>query len=210
MELVLQKKTLYLPVPLTLVPKAEVVAAAPAFSFSSSGDEKQQTEITKPVFQHDVLFYGSLCARRSRILDKLQEDKHKLKIKVVSGVYGKGMAEMIQASRVVLNLHYYEKALLETTRINEVLQYDRIVVSEDPVAEDKYSRSLYKHSVIFTRNLDEYTGNGGDGDDDRHIEELAMTLRFYSDHRISKSTSRNVSLLWMLSSDIALAGLSRL
>jgi hypothetical protein len=148
---VLQKKKLYLPVPLTLVPKAEVVAAATTITSSASSvdeikqQQKQQIEYIKPVFQHDVLFYGSLCARRSRILDKLQEDKHKLKIKVVSGVYGKGMAEMIQASHVVLNLHYYEKALLETTRINEVLQYDRIVVSEDPVAEDfkRQSESIF-------------------------------------------------------------------
>jgi len=149
LDLNLQKKTAYLPIPLTLSTQR------------SSG------------YEFDVLFYGSMCARRFQILDKLR-NKHNIRIKVVSGVFGENMAELIKKARVVLNLHCYNSAPLETSRINEVLKYDKIIVSEDPVAEDKYSRALYKDVVIFTKNLD-------DEYDYRHVEELASTLRFYTD-----------------------------
>jgi len=148
----LQKKTAYLPIPLSLSTQR------------SNG------------YEFDVLFYGSMCARRLQILDKLR-NKHNIRIKVVSGVFGENaalMADLIKKARVVLNLHCYKSALLETSRINEVLKYDKIVVSEEPVAEDKYSRALYKDVVVFTKNLDdEYDG--------RHVDELAATLRFYTD-----------------------------
>ena len=156
MEIGLRKKTIYLPVPLTLKAAANI----------SSQMEK---------FEFDVLFFGAPCTRRSRILDELQ-NKHDLRIKVVNDVFRESMAEIIKKARIVLNLHFYENALLETVRMNQVLQHDKIIVSEDPMAEDKYSRTLYKDAVIFTKNLDEYNG-----DADRHIEELATTLRFYSD-----------------------------
>ena len=159
MEIGLQKKTIYLPVPLTLKAAANI---------SSEEDKKEK-------FEFDVLFFGAPCVRRSRILDELQ-NKYNLRIKVVNYVFGESLAEIIKKACIVLNLHFYESALLETVRINEVLQYDKIIVSEDPMTEDKYSRTLYKDAVIFTKNLDEYNG-----DDDRHIEELATTLRFYSD-----------------------------
>ena len=159
MEIGLRKKAIYLPVPLTL-------KTAPTIS---SEDDKRE------MFQFDVLFFGAPCARRFRILDELQ-NRYNLRIKVVNDVFGESLAEIIKKARIVLNLHFYESALLETARINEVLQYDKIVVSEDPMAEDKYSRALYKDAVIFTKNLDECNG-----DDHRHIEELATTFRFYSD-----------------------------
>ena len=147
MELPLQKKTAFLPIPLHL-----------------ATEEYHH-------FEHDVLFYGSLCPRRERILSDLQ-DKHGIKIKIVSAAIGEVLDELIQKSRIVLNLHYYENALLETTRINEALQWGRIVVSEDPMAEDKLSRQLYRDVVVFTKNLDNY--------DDRHVEALAKTLKFYT------------------------------
>ena len=147
MELVLQRKTAYLPIRLHLA------------SAEHNG------------FEDDVLFYGSMCPRRERILNDLQ-NKHGIMIKIVSATVGKDLDELIQKSRIVLNLHYYENALLETTRINEALQWGKIVVSEDPVAEDKYSRQLYEDVVVFSKNLDNY--------DDRHVEELAATLKFYA------------------------------
>ena len=86
----------------------------------------------------DVLFFGdNSVERRRKILDSLSED---FNIKVVCGTYGEDMLDIIRNSKIVLNLHYYEGALLETTRIYEVLsQNSSLVISERSadVFEDK-------------------------------------------------------------------------
>lgn len=144
----LQRKMAYLPVPLSLA------------------DEDYSDDI-----EYDVLFYGGMCARRMRILDDLQ-NKHGVRIKIVGDVFRKDLDALIKKARVVLNIHYYDNALLETTRINEALARDKIVLSEEPMADDKYSRHLYKDVVIFSKNLDDYN--------DKDIQELAQLLKFYS------------------------------
>ena len=163
MEPELQKKMAYLPIPLRL-------------------DKKEYND-----FEFDVLFHGSMCSRRSRILDDLQ-NKHEIRMKIAGANFGKGLDELIQKTRIVLNLHYYDNSLLETARINEALKWGKIVVSEEPMSEDKYSRELYKDAVIFTKNLDSY--------DDRDVEDLAKTLKFYS-------SSRNYRQYTVLSSNFS-------
>lgn len=144
----LQEKMAYLPVPLTL----------------ATGEEFNRVE-------YDVLFYGQMCPRRSRILAELQS-RHGIKVKVADITVGKELEELIRKTRIVVNLHYYDNALLETTRINEALRFNKIIVSEEPMAEDTYSRHLYEDVVVFTKNLDIYA--------DRDVKELAATLKFYS------------------------------
>lgn len=77
----------------------------------------------------DVLFYGDDSAeRRALILDKLKES---FKIKVVNNIFGEDMLRLVRKSKIILNIHYYEGALLETTRIYEVLsQNSSLIISE--------------------------------------------------------------------------------
>ena len=80
-------------------------------------------------YQYDVLFYGDAnCPRRQRILAELQQ---RFSVKVVSEVFGEELYQLLGRARVVVNIHYYDNAMLETTRLYEVLSLGRsLVVSE--------------------------------------------------------------------------------
>lgn len=78
---------------------------------------------------HDVLFYGSLNARRLGLLRRL---KH-LDVNVVTNEFGERVVDAIRRSKIVLNLHFGEARDLET-RVFETLGVGACLVSE-PLAE---------------------------------------------------------------------------
>ncbi|HIF5918546.1 TPA: GT99 family glycosyltransferase N-terminal domain-containing protein [Raoultella ornithinolytica] len=76
----------------------------------------------------DVLFYGDPnCERRKAYLQELK--KH-FNVTVASEVFGDRLTKMVKDARVVINIHYYEDALLETTRLYETLSLGTPIVSE--------------------------------------------------------------------------------
>jgi hypothetical protein len=77
---------------------------------------------------YDVLFYGDSQSspRRRKLLDAL---KKQFNVKIAEEMFGADMQRMIKQSRLVINLHYYEDALLEP-RIQECLSLGVPVVSE--------------------------------------------------------------------------------
>ena len=79
--------------------------------------------------QYDILFYGDYksCPRRQKLIALVRE---KYDIKLVDSAFGDEVREMIAASRLVLNIHYYENAQLETPRLQECLSVGVPVVSE--------------------------------------------------------------------------------
>ena len=62
-------------------------------------------------------------------------------------------------SKIVLNIHFYENAILETCRINEVLSCDKIVISEKPNMIDIENYKIYQEKIIFINNMDEMYEN---------------------------------------------------
>jgi len=77
----------------------------------------------------DVLFYGDISSpRRQRFLNALKE---KFDVTIVSNIFGGELATLIERSKVVCNIHFYEDAILETTRISESLSRGARVVSEE-------------------------------------------------------------------------------
>jgi SAM-dependent methyltransferase len=82
----------------------------------------------------DVLFYGSLSARRSALLDALQA--RGVNVVRAFNVYGPERDAMIARARVVLNIHSYSAKVLEIARISYLLANGKAVVSEcDPDTE---------------------------------------------------------------------------
>ncbi|EIY5064941.1 hypothetical protein MLJ30_002795 [Klebsiella quasipneumoniae] len=76
----------------------------------------------------DVLFYGDPnCERRKAYLQELK--KH-FNVTVASEVFGDKLTRMVKNAKVVVNIHYYENALLETTRLYETISLVTPVVSE--------------------------------------------------------------------------------
>lgn len=78
---------------------------------------------------YDVLFYGDSksSARRRDMLEFLQS---KVKVKIINELFGDDIVNEIRRAKVVINLHYYENALLEMPRIQECLSLGVPVVSE--------------------------------------------------------------------------------
>ena len=76
----------------------------------------------------DVLFYGSLNARRQAVLEELRLAG--LKVVHLFGVYGEERDAAIANAKVVLNLHYYEDSIHELVRTSYLLANKKAVVSE--------------------------------------------------------------------------------
>ena len=95
---------------------------------------------------YDILFFGLLNERRKNILKHISKS---FKIKVIQYTkWGKDLIDEIKKSKIVLNIHYYDNAILEKIRINEVIPYTRIV-SEMPCNDDISSYESYKDIVDF-------------------------------------------------------------
>lgn len=85
----------------------------------------------------DVLFYGSVNARRRANLVEIAEAG--LNTKIVFGVYGAARDELIGRAKVVLNLHYYPSELFEIVRVSYLLANRKAVVSEAHELSDSES-----------------------------------------------------------------------
>lgn len=84
----------------------------------------------------DILFYGDTnCPRRQKFLHAIQE---KYPIKIVNNLFGNDMQIALHQTKIIVNIHYYEGALLETTRIYEALSEGCLVISEKSTDSSEY------------------------------------------------------------------------
>ncbi|SDY44701.1 glycosyltransferase family 25 protein [Acinetobacter kyonggiensis] len=79
-------------------------------------------------YEYDILFYGDTNNDRRKAY--INEISKYFKVKIVNNSFGENIWEYIKKSKIVLNIHYYENALLETTRIYECLSNDALIISE--------------------------------------------------------------------------------
>jgi len=104
---------------------------------------------------NDILFFGSMNIVRKKKLSFLQSKLFpKYHIKIVNK-FGIDLYHEILNSKIVLNIHFYENAILETCRLNEILSCKKIVISEKPDMIDINNYELYKDKVIFVDNVNE-------------------------------------------------------
>ena len=94
----------------------------------------------------DVLFYGDPhCPRRQKLLEELE--KH-FSVEVISNSFGEEIYGKIRSAKVLLNIHYYENSLLETTRLCEALSVGAgVIVSEE--SADRQEDERWKEYVEF-------------------------------------------------------------
>ncbi|HBJ76385.1 MAG TPA: hypothetical protein DDY68_00505 [Porphyromonadaceae bacterium] len=87
-------------------------------------------------YKYDILFYGDPSSqRRKHILDVLSS---KFNVKIVCEVYKEEMTQIIKESKIILNIHFYENSLLESTRIAECLSLGKVIVSEKGIDQAEY------------------------------------------------------------------------
>jgi hypothetical protein len=76
----------------------------------------------------DVLFYGCINERRSKILNELTVNG--LRVKSLFGVYGAARDRWIERSHLVINIHYYETQIFEIIRVFYLITNSAPVLSE--------------------------------------------------------------------------------
>ncbi|CAI1595461.1 Capsule polysaccharide biosynthesis protein [Serratia quinivorans] len=92
---------------------------------SQTGYKLQPVNDEKPI---DVLFYGDPnCERRQ---DYLRQLSQRFNVHIASEVFGQDLTRLVQRAKLIVNIHYYEDALLETTRLYETLSLGTPIVSE--------------------------------------------------------------------------------
>jgi hypothetical protein len=106
---------------------------------------------------YDIFFYGTYNDRRAAILNVL---KSKYNIKIGFGVVEDERDGYIKSSKIIINLHYYDNAAIETARFNEVLKFGKLIISETSLHKhDYYNLDLYKDMVVFIDNIKDDLSN---------------------------------------------------
>ena len=140
------QRLFYVPVGTGLPP--DIAASGPA-----------EDHVSKDI---DILFYGDdQCERRQKILASL---KTKFSIRIENNKFGPELWDLIRRSKIVLNIHYYEDALLETVRISESLSFGALVVSETSI--DAEQDAAFSSAVAFAQA----------GDADALAEKISLLL----------------------------------
>lgn len=91
--------------------------------------DMMQRELPTDKKEYDVLFYGDINNdRRKKYLKAIGEQ---FNLHIASEVYGEDLYAEMNKAKIVINVHYYEDALLETTRLYETLSVsDCLIISE--------------------------------------------------------------------------------
>jgi hypothetical protein len=115
-----------------------------------SGSAYKENNLTEDDYKYDILFFGDdSSARRKKILNLLGSE---FKVKVINNNFSEELVTAINQSKIVLNIHYYEPSLLETTRIMDCLGRGKVVVSERSLDSDDF---IFKDLVYFVNSGDE-------------------------------------------------------
>lgn len=84
-------------------------------------------------YEYDIIFVGAVNKKRSDILNEL---KKRYNILIIENVYGEELKNLCNKTNICLNIHYYENAILERVRLNEMIEYGIKIISEKPCQED--------------------------------------------------------------------------
>ena len=119
----------------------------PVLPFSGGQTDNRHRDI-------DVLFYGSTASdRRHKYLDALSK---RVNLHIVNDKFGSELRDMLDRAKIVVNIHFYDNALLETTRLSEALSHGAHVVSECAVDQNEHSYFEKAVSFVPTDDIDAF------------------------------------------------------
>ncbi|WP_052494029.1 hypothetical protein [Nitrosospira sp. NpAV] len=101
----------------------------------------------------DVIFYGDVKNKRRQGF--LRELKKHFRVEIVNDLFGKSLHAALARARIVVNIHYYAGALLETTRIWECLSLNKLIISERSSDMDQHGELL---QIIDFVDIDDISG----------------------------------------------------
>lgn len=95
----------------------------------------------------DILFFGTMTQKRYDILKEIQNRFPKIKLEVVTNIFGDELTQLLLRSEYVLNISAYDNAVLETHRINKSISCGCKVISN--YSADEKMDKKYKDYVFF-------------------------------------------------------------
>lgn len=107
---------------------------------------------------YDILFYGFINKRRNNIINHLTTI-YGNKIYRTCNLYGTELYDVIKKSKIILNIHAYENSILETSRINEVLPFNKVIISEYPYKNDDINKNFYENKISFCDEIKQDLSN---------------------------------------------------
>lgn len=121
--------------------------------------------------KYDILFYGSTNPRRNQIIKRLRQENFRVHYRQFD-LWHDERDRLISESRIILNLHYYPRPILETTRLFYLIANSCFVISEpslDPILDREY-----QNYVIFNQK-DPQT-------EESDLEDLVRLCSYYLSH----------------------------
>lgn len=105
--------------------------------------------------KYDIIFIGLLNHRRLSILSFL---KKYFRVGIPSQtIFGIDLVKFVLQGKILLNLHFYENAILERVRINEMISIGIPLISEKPNEKDLEICKDYTGIVKFIDIIEEPT-----------------------------------------------------
>lgn len=94
----------------------------------------------KTIKDIDILFYGGLNPRRMKFMTHIYNYAVKNNISFITrnNLYMYDRINMINRSKIVINCHYHDIALLEWPRVQHLICNKAFVISEDSINKDEY------------------------------------------------------------------------
>ena len=115
--------------------------------------KKYWNNYKKTVKKYDIIFIGLLNKRRLKILNYL---KNFFTVGIPSKtIFGLDLVKFILQGKVLLNIHYYNDAILERVRLNEMISIGIPIISEIPNERDIEICQDYEGIVHFIERIDE-------------------------------------------------------
>ncbi|MCR9138507.1 MAG: hypothetical protein NXI27_21075 [Alphaproteobacteria bacterium] len=110
--------------------------------------ERVNRQMDRPI---EILFYGAMNERRRAIISALSDE---WTITIASEVFGEEMKSRLSSTKIVLNLHFYDDARLETTRLCESLSHGAMVLSEDATDISAHPELVNLVTFVSTGNIE--------------------------------------------------------
>jgi hypothetical protein len=126
---------------------------------------------------YDFVFYGdySSSERRKKFIQALQA---KYRVLILQDVFEKDLYLGITSAKAVINLHYYENPLLETTRICECLSLGMPVLSE--ATPDTHYYPEFNPAVTYFK--------------ENSIDDLTIKAQCFLENLPSQESIRNAAI----------------
>lgn len=108
-----------------------------------------------PEYSYDVIYFGTVTDRRKKIIDVIS--KENFIIATTHDLFGDNLYYHLKKAKIILNLHNHYDSILETYKINEVLQFNTLIISEN--STEKNIKKLYEDDIFFIDTIDDNLSN---------------------------------------------------